>query len=128
MSDSTPYLAAVPADAEGPGAGTPRTTSAPLPAETSPVPERAPDLLAALDAGDEEAVLAWVVAHIPEPRSLAVYGLLLVAGVAGLIEWPVVTMTMLAHLVVDRRLGGLENVVAELRALAEGRERDAATA
>lgn len=87
----------------------------PLPAETAPVPEKAPDLLAALDAGDEEAVKLWLRAHTPETSSLVVYGLLLGAGVAGLVEWPALIISALAQLVVDRRLGGVENVVAELR-------------
>ena len=95
------------------------TTSAPLPSETGPTPETAPNLLAALDAGDDEAVRRWVRAYTPEPSSLVVYGLLVGAGVVGLVEWPAVLISALAQLVVDRRLGGVENVVAELRAVVD---------
>lgn len=91
-----------------------------LPSETSPVPENAPDLLAALDAGDDEAVKRWLRAHTPDTSSLLVYGLLVGAGAVGLIEWPAVVLSAVAQLVVDRRLGGVENVVAELRRRAPG--------
>lgn len=118
------HLAAVPsaaADPSAPGRATtgPRTVSAPLPPEVRPTPEGAPDLLAALDRGDEQAVYAWFRAHTPETSSLAMYGLLLAVGAAGLVEWPALALSALAQLIVDRRLGGIENVVAELRALAE---------
>lgn len=116
------HLAAVPSGgpaAPGRAATRPRTVSGRLPAEAQPTPEGAPDLLAALDRGDEQAVYTWVRAHTPEASSLAIYGLLVAVGVAGLVEWPALALTALAQLVVDRRLGGIENVVAELRAIAE---------
>ena len=103
----------------------PRTSSAPLPAETAPTPQDAPDLLAALDAGDEAAVHAWVRAHVPDPTSLALYATLLGLGLAGLMEWPAVAFAALAQVVVDQRLGGIENVVRELRAIVDGRPRTA---
>jgi len=106
------HLAAVPA-------GTPTRTPA-LPAEVAPQPGDAPDLLAALDAGDEEAVVAWVRAHTPEQESLLLYGLYLGAGIAGLVEWPAVVLAMLGQLIVDRRFGGVESLAAELRARVEG--------
>lgn len=112
------HLSAVP---RADPAGGRRTVSAPLPAEVDPTPEEAPDLLAALDRGDEEAVYAWVRAHTPEASSVAVYALLLGAGLAGLVEWPALVITAIGQVVVDRRLGGVEKLVAELRALAEGR-------
>ncbi|GAA4861250.1 hypothetical protein [Actinomycetospora straminea] len=106
------HLAAVP---DGSATRTP-----PLPSETAPEPEEAPDLLAALDRGDEEAVKLWVRAHTPEASSLLLYGLYLGAGVVGLIEWPSVLLAMLTQLVVDRRFGGVEALAAELRARIEG--------
>ena len=79
MADGTPaprpHLAAVPAESA--------TRTPALPAEEAPQPEDAPDLLAALDAGDEEAVRAWVRAHSPEPSSLLIYGLYLGVGSSG---------------------------------------------
>lgn len=105
------HLAAVPAD----GA----TRTPPLPSETAPEPGETPDLLAALDAGDEQAVRLWVRAHTPEPASLLLYGLYLGAGVVGLVEWPSALLAMLAQLIVDRRFGGVEALAAELRARVE---------
>lgn len=104
-----------PAGAAGPAAPAGSAAPPPVPAETAPAPEEAPDLLAALDAGDEEAVKVWLRAHTPEASSLVIYGLLLGAGVVGLVEWPALVITALAQVVVDRRLGGVEHVVAELR-------------
>jgi hypothetical protein len=104
-------LAAVPAEV---------TRSEPLPPEVAPLPEEAPDLLAALDAGDEEAVRQWVRAHMPEPESLLVYGALAVLGVVGLMEWPAALIAGLSQLFIDRRFGGVEKVTAELRARVEG--------
>jgi len=95
------------------------TRTPPLPSEIAPEPWEAPNLLAALDAGDEEAVKAWVRAHTPEPGSLVLYGLYLGAGVLGLIEWPSVLLAVLSQLVVDRRFGGVESLAAELRARVE---------
>jgi hypothetical protein len=86
-----------------------------LPPERHGAPETAPDLLAALDAGDDEAVRAWIVAHTPEPESLLLYGLFLGAGVIGLIEWPAVLLSCVGQYVVDRRFGGVENLAAQLR-------------
>ncbi|MFC5138445.1 hypothetical protein ACFPK1_09410 [Actinomycetospora rhizophila] len=118
MADGTPaptaaraHLAAVP--------DTSVTRTPPLPSETAGEPWAAPDLLAALDAGDEEAVHAWVRAHTPEPASLLLYGLYLGAGIVGLIEWPSVLLAVLSQLVVDRRFGGVESLAAELRARVE---------
>lgn len=102
------HLAAVPDGAV--------TRTPPLPSETAPEPWDAPDLLAALDAGDEEAVAAWVRAHLPEPASLLLYGLYLGAGVLGLVEWPSVLLAVLGQVIVDRRFGGVESLAAELRA------------
>lgn len=120
MPDSSPRpaprLAAVPAPAAGP-----TIAPATAPARVEPVPS----LFDALDAGDEDAVRAWVVAHVPEPTSLALYGLLFAAGVTGLVEWPAILLTGLAQVFVDQRLGGLEHAVAELRAVVEGRPRPA---
>ena len=96
------------------------THTRPLPSETAPEPDEAPDLLAALDAGDEEAVRLWVRAHTPEPASLALYGLYVGAGILGLVEWPSALLAMLGQLVVDRRFGGVESLAAELRARADG--------
>lgn len=73
-----------------------------------------PSLLAALDAGDEEAVKRWVAEYAP-PSSLLVYALLAGAGFVGLIEWPALALTALAQFVVDRRLGGLEKLTDQLR-------------
>ena len=98
-----------------------RTRAEELPGEVVRTPEEAPDLLAALDRGDEEAVYAWFRAHGIDRTSLAVYALLLGAGITGLVEWPALVLTAIAQLIVDRRLGGIENLVGELRALAEGR-------
>lgn len=95
------------------------THTPPLPSETAPEPGEAPDLLAALDAGDEEAVRAWVRAHTPEPGSLLLYGLYLGAGIVGLVEWPSVLLAVVSQLVVDRRFGGVESLAAELRARVE---------
>jgi hypothetical protein len=106
------HLAAVPA--------TTPTHTPPLPPETAPEPWEAPDLLAALDAGDEEAVRTWVRAHTPEPESLLLYGLYVGAGILGLVEWPSVLLAMLGQLIVDRRFGGVEALAAELRARIEG--------
>lgn len=106
------HLAAVPTGAA--------THTPPLPSETAPDPADAPDLLAALDAGDEEAVQAWLRAHTPEPASLLLYGLYLGAGILGLVEWPAVLLGMLGQLIVDRRFGGVEALAAELRARIEG--------
>ncbi|GAA4941334.1 hypothetical protein EV188_113131 [Actinomycetospora succinea] len=116
MADGTatparPHLAAVPDETV--------TRTPPLPSETSPEPWEAPDLLAALDAGDEEAVHAWVRAHTPEPESLLLYGLYVGAGILGLVEWPSVLLAMLGQLIVDRRFGGVEALAAELRARVE---------
>ena len=88
------------------------TTTEPLPVEAAPTP---PDLLAALDAGDDAAVWAWVRAHVPEPESLLMYGLILGAGIAGLVEWPALAITALGQFIVDRRFGGVEALAAELR-------------
>jgi hypothetical protein len=94
-----------------------RTDTAPaLPPELHGTPESAPDLLAALDRGDDAAVRAWIEAHTPEPESLMLYGLFVAAGVVGLMEWPVVALSCLGQLVVDRRFGGVERVAAQLRA------------
>lgn len=90
-------------------------TAPPLPPERHGAPESAPDLLAALDAGDDDAVRAWIVAHTPEPESLLLYGLLVGAGLVGLIEWPAVLLSCLGQYVVDRRFGGVENLAAQLR-------------
>ncbi|GAA4777786.1 hypothetical protein GCM10023200_08290 [Actinomycetospora chlora] len=106
------HLAAVPAGSV--------THTAPLPPEVAPEPEQAPDLLAALDRGDEEAVRMWVRAHTPEASSLLLYGLYVGAGILGLVEWPSVLLAMLGQLVVDRRFGGVESLAAELRARVEG--------
>jgi hypothetical protein len=106
------HLAAVPAGTV--------TQTPPLPSETAPEPDEAPDLLAALDAGDDEAVRVWVRAHMPEPESLLLYTLYVGAGILGLVEWPSVLLAMLGQLVVDRRFGGVESLAAELRARAEG--------
>lgn len=84
----------------------------PLPPEVVPP---APDLLAALEAGDDAAVWAWVRAHTPETESLLLYGLLLGAGVVGLLEWPAVLLSAAGQLVIDRRFGGVEKVAADLR-------------
>jgi hypothetical protein len=105
------HLAAVPAD-------TPTRTPA-LPGEVAPQPEDAPSLLAALDAGDEAAVHAWVRAHTPESSSLLFYGIYLGAGIAGLVEWPAVLLGMVGQVIVDRRFGGVEALAAELRARVE---------
>ena len=94
-----------------------RTDTAPaLPPELHGTPESAPDLLAALGRGDDAAVRAWIEAHTPEPESLMLYGLFVAAGVVGLMEWPVVALSCLGQLVVDRRFGGVERVAAQLRA------------
>lgn len=87
-----------------------------LPPEKHGDPLYAPDLLAALDRGDDAAVRAWIAAHTPEPESLLMYGLFLGAGVLGLVEWPAVLLSCLGQLVVDRRFGGVENLAAQLRA------------
>jgi hypothetical protein len=105
-------LAAVPA-------GT-LTHTPPLPSETAPEPEEAPDLLRALDAGDEEAVKLWIRAHTPEASSVLLYGLYVGAGILGLVEWPSIILAMLGQLIVDRRFGGVEALAAELRARVEG--------
>ncbi|MDF2976440.1 MAG: hypothetical protein K0S40_1168 [Actinomycetospora sp.] len=107
------HLAAVPAE-------TPTRTPA-LPAEAELQPEDAPSLLAALDAGDEAAVHAWVRAHTPEASSLLFYGIYLGAGITGLVEWPAVLLGMIGQVIVDRRFGGVEALAAELRARVEGR-------
>jgi hypothetical protein len=107
------HLAAVPAE-------TPTRTPA-LPGEAERQPADAPSLLAALDAGDEAAVHAWVRAHTPETTSLVFYGLYLGVGIAGLLEWPAVVLGILGQLIVDRRFGGVEALTAELRARVEGR-------
>ena len=115
MPDPTPpatRLTAVPDE--------PVTRSDYLPVETAPPP---PDLLAALDAGDEEAVWAWLRAHTPEPGSLVVYGALALAGVIGLVEWPAVVLSALGTLVIDLRFAGVENLAAEMRAQTEGTPR-----
>jgi hypothetical protein len=116
MADGTtaprPHLAAVPAEAV--------TRTPALPAEEAQQPYDGPDLLAALDAGDEEAVRAWFSAHSPDPGSLLVYGLYLGAGLVGLMEWPAVLLGVAGQLVVDRRFGGVEALAAELRAKVEG--------
>lgn len=90
-----------------------------LPGEVAPQPEDAPSLLAALDAGDEEAVKAWVSAHTPETDSLVLYGLYLGAGAVGLIEWPAAVLAVAGQYIVDRRFGGVEALAAELRARVE---------
>lgn len=87
-----------------------------LPVDLAPTPEDAPNLLAALDAGDEEAVRRWVLAHTPEPQSLLLYGVLVGVGIAGLMEWPAVLVAALGQVIIDRRFGGVEKVTAELRA------------
>ena len=92
------------------------TVTPPLPAETAPP---APDLLAALDAGDDAAVRDWVRAHLPEPESLLVYALLAGVGILGLVEWPALALSALGQFVIDRRFDGVENVAAELRARVE---------
>jgi hypothetical protein len=91
-------------------------TAPPLPPEVHGTPESAPDLLAALDRGDDAAVWAWIEAHTPESESLLLYALFLGAGVLGLLEWPAVALSCLGQLVVDRRFGGVENLAAQLRA------------
>jgi hypothetical protein len=115
MADGTAptraHLAAVPADTA--------TRTPALPGEVAPQPEDAPSLLAALDAGDEEAVHAWMRAHTPEPQSLVLYGLYLGAGFAGLVEWPAVLLGLVGQVIVDRRFGGVEALTAELRARIE---------
>ena len=88
------------------------TDSPALPPETAPA---AGDLLAALDAGDDAAVWAWIRAHAPEPESLLVYGLLLGVGIAGVVEWPAVVLSALGQFVIDRRFAGVEGLAAELR-------------
>ena len=93
-----------------PGGG--HDTAPTLPPETVP---DAPDLLAALEAGDDAAVWAWVRAHTPETDSLVLYGLFLGAGVVGLLEWPAVVLSALGQFVIDRRFGGVEKVAADLR-------------
>jgi hypothetical protein len=98
-----------------------RTRGEELPGEIVRTPEEAPDLLAALDRGDEEAVYAWFRAHGVDKASLAVYALLIGAGITGLVEWPALVLTAIAQVIVDRRLGGIENVVGELRSIVEGR-------
>jgi hypothetical protein len=105
------HLAAVPAE-------TPTRTPA-LPGEAELQPEDAPSLLAALDAGDEAAVHAWVRAHTPETSSLVFYGIYLGAGFAGLVEWPAVLLGLVGQVIVDRRFGGVEALLAELRARVE---------
>ena len=101
----------------GPAAEIVRTDAAPaLPPERHGSPESSPDLLAALDRGDDAAVRAWIVAHAPEPGSLLLYGLVVGAGVLGLAEWPAVALTCLGQYIVDRRFGGVENLAAQLRA------------
>lgn len=90
-------------------------TAPALPPERHGSPGSAPDLLAALDAGDDEAVRAWIAAHTPEPESLLLYALLVGAGLAGLMDWPAVLLGCLGQLVVDRRFGGVENLAAQLR-------------
>lgn len=93
-----------------------RTDTAPaLPSELHGTPETAPDLLAALDRGDDAAVRAWIEAHTPAPESLLFYGLLVAAGAVGLMEWPAVVLSCVGQLVVDRRFGGVENLAAQLR-------------
>lgn len=111
-TSSRARLAAVPAAV---------THAEPLPPEVAPAPEEAPDLLAALDAGDEEAVRTWVRAHAPEPESLLVYAALISVGIIGLMEWPAVVLAAASQFVIDRRFGGVEKVTAELRALIESR-------
>ncbi|PVZ12088.1 hypothetical protein [Actinomycetospora cinnamomea] len=106
------HLAAVPA-------ATPTRTPA-LPGEADLQPEDAPSLLAALDAGDEEAVYAWVRAHTPETTSLVLQGLYIGAGIAGLVEWPAVVLALIGQVIVDRRFGGVEALAAELRARVDG--------
>ncbi|NMO91112.1 hypothetical protein [Actinomycetospora sp. TBRC 11914] len=94
-----------------------RTDTAPaLPPERHGSPATAPDLLAALDRGDDAAVWAWIEAHTPDSGSLLLYGLFVAAGAVGLMEWPVVALSCLGQYVVDRRFGGVENVAATLRA------------
>ncbi|WP_331558454.1 hypothetical protein [Actinomycetospora sp.] len=94
-----------------------RTDTAPaLPPEVHGSPETAPDLLAALDRGDDAAVWAWIEAHTPEPESLLLYGLFVAAGAVGLMEWPIVAVSCLGQYIVDRRFGGVETVAAQLRA------------
>ncbi|GAA4771022.1 hypothetical protein [Actinomycetospora chibensis] len=116
MADGTtaprPHLAAVPAEAA--------TRTPALPAEEAQQPYDAPDLLAALDAGDEEAVRAWFRAHSPDPASLLIYGLYLGAGLVGLMEWPAVLLGVAGQVVVDRRFGGVEALAAEMRAKLDG--------
>lgn len=116
MADGTtaprPHLAAVPAESA--------TRTPTLPAEEAQQPYDAPDLLAALDAGDEEAVRAWFRAHSPDPASLVIYALYLGAGLIGLMEWPAVVLGVAGQVVVDRRFGGVEALAGELRAKVEG--------
>jgi hypothetical protein len=116
MADGTPasrpHLAAVPVGSD--------TRTPALPAEEAQQPHDAPDLLAALDAGDEEAVRAWFRAHAPEPASMLIYGLYVGVGILGLMEWPAVALGLAGQLVIDRRFGGVEAVTAELRAKIEG--------
>jgi len=96
---------------------TPSPTPAPtVPAEEAPTGSEVPDLLAALEAGDDAAVWTWVRAHVPEPQSLLLYGLILGAGIAGLVEWPALALTALGQFVIDRRFGGVEALAAQLRA------------
>ena len=90
-------------------------TASALPPELHGAPETAPDLLAALDRGDDAAVWAWIEAHTPESDSLLLYGLFVGAGVLGLLEWPAVVLSCLGQLIVDRRFGGVENLAAQLR-------------
>ncbi|MHC1562788.1 hypothetical protein ACR9E3_27810 [Actinomycetospora sp. C-140] len=112
---SRAHLAAVPD-----GTAATVTQMPPLPSETAPEPEEAPDLLAALDRGDEEAVKLWVRAHTPEAGSLVLYALYAGAGILGLVEWPSVLLAVLGQLVVDRRFGGVEALAAELRRRVDG--------
>ncbi|MDD7964982.1 hypothetical protein [Actinomycetospora lemnae] len=119
MADGTTALPATRAHLAAVPDGSP-TRTPPLPSETAPEPGDAPDLLAALDRGDEEAVKLWVRAHTPETSSLVLYGLYLGAGIVGLIEWPSVLLAVVTQLVVDRRFGGVEALAAELRARVEG--------
>ena len=116
----TSHLSAVPAEPDPAAPGPRPTRSRELPGEVVRRPEEAPDLLAALDRGDQEAVYAWFRAHGIDSTSFAVYALLVGAGVAGLVEWPALVVTAIAQVIVDRRLGGIENVVGELRALTAG--------
>lgn len=92
--------------------GLPPVAAPAVPLETAPP---APDILAALESGDDAAVWAWVRAQVPDTNSLIFYGLLVGVGVAGLVEWPALALSAFGQWAVDQRFGGVEQLASELR-------------